>query len=69
MEELYFSAGRSELQMNTTTYNTVIDALAKSNERGSERRAEQLLEHMDHLSTTVDELRHTCHPDKVVSFA
>lgn len=46
MEDRYAS-GRTELRPNTISFNTVIDALAQSNERGVEQRAELLLEQMD----------------------
>jgi hypothetical protein len=63
MEILYFD-GQVELKPNTTSFNTVIDALARSREKGSEQKAEALLEHMDELSTTVEELRNYCQPDE-----
>lgn len=66
MEELYFE-GQTELQPNTISFNTVLDALAQCTERDSARRAEQLLEHMDQLSSRDDRLSETCRPD-VLSF-
>jgi len=47
LEDLYES-GRNELQPDTISYNTVIDALAQCAEPGVEQRAEQLLERMEH---------------------
>jgi hypothetical protein len=67
MESLY-EQGRKEMQPNTTSFNTVIDALARSGERGSEHRAEDLLERMEELSNRHAELKDTCKPNHVVSF-
>jgi hypothetical protein len=66
MESLY-EQGRKEMQPNTTSFNTVIDALARSGERGSEYRAEVLLERMEELSNRHAELKDTCKPNHVVS--
>jgi hypothetical protein len=66
MEDLFIQ-GRHELQPDATSFNTCMDAMAKSHERGSERRAEDLLERMDELSNRYDELRETCKPDQMVS--
>jgi hypothetical protein len=56
-----------ELQPDTTSFNTVLDALAKSSEGDCERRAEELLETMQELSSDDDELGLSCKPDQVVS--
>ena len=67
MEGLY-EQGRKEMQPNTTSFNTVIDALARSGERGSEYRAEDLLERMEELSNRHADLKDSCKPNHVVSF-
>ena len=59
---LYFS-GRTELQPNATSFNTVINTLARSKERKREQKAESLLEWMESLSATHPELRDVCAPD------
>ena len=56
---------RPELQPDRTSFNTVIDTLAKSRESDRERRAEDLLEQMEELSS--GELALDCSPDQVVS--
>jgi hypothetical protein len=58
---------RQELQPDTTSFNTVLDTLAKSSEADYERRAEELLETMQELSTDNDEPGLPCKPDQVVS--
>jgi hypothetical protein len=67
MEDLYFQ-GRKELCPDTRSFNTVIDALARSRDSGSSRRAEALLERMEELATTHKELADVCHPDVMVRF-
>ena len=67
MEGLY-EQGRKEMQPNTTSFNTVIDALARSGERGYEYRAEDLLERMEELSNRHADLKDSCKPNHVVSF-
>jgi len=62
MEDLYLR-GRTELQPDTTSFNTVLNALAHSGRRGSEDEAEALLEYMDELSSREEALRSTCRPD------
>lgn len=57
MEDL--SVDRKELEPDTISFNTVISALSR--QRGSERRAEQLLLRMESLN------RPGCEPD-VLSF-
>lgn len=59
------SRERPELGPDTTSFNTVIDTLAKSKERDREQRAEALLEKMEELSST--DRRLNCQPDQVVS--
>jgi hypothetical protein len=56
-----------ELQPDTTSFNTVLDTLAKSSEGDCERRAEELLETMQKLSSDDEELGPSCKPDQVVS--
>lgn len=53
--------GRSELQPDTVSFNTVLDALAQSGQRGAQRRAEVLLERMEALSK--GEYDFPCEPD------
>ena len=53
--------GRTELQPDTVSFNTVIDALAQSGQRGAQRRAEILLERMEVLSK--GETSFPCEPD------
>jgi hypothetical protein len=60
--------GCSELQPDTTSFNTAMDTLAKSREEDSERRAEALLEKMDSLSSRNDSLSKSCRPDQMVRF-
>jgi hypothetical protein len=67
MEDLYFQ-GRKELCPDTRSFNTVIDALARSRDSGSARRAEALLERMEDLATTHKDLAEVCHPDVMVRF-
>lgn len=66
MIELY-EQGRTEMMPDTTSFNTVVDALSKSREEKTERRAEKLLERMQVLSTKNDSLKLNCSPDQVVS--
>lgn len=66
--ESFYEQGRKEMQPNTTSFNTVIDALARSGEKGSEYRAEDLLERMEELNNRHAELMDTCKPNHVVSF-
>ena len=66
MIDLY-GKGWRELKPETISFNTVIDTLAKSKERDTELRAEALLERMEELSLTSDELKSSCRPDQVVS--
>jgi hypothetical protein len=63
MEDLY-SKGRTELGPDTASYNTVLDAISRSNQPGFERRAESLLEHMDEMCSRDEVLRKTCQPDQ-----
>ena len=65
MIDLY-TEGRIEMQPDTTSFNTVIDALAKSRESKVESRAERLLERMEALSSDGG-LGISCKPDQVVS--
>ena len=57
MEDLCLQHGRLQVQPDTTSFNTVIDALARGRERGRERRAEALLQRMDDLDNTLVKLR------------
>lgn len=56
---------RPELKPGTTSFNTVIDTLAKSKEHGREQRAENLLEQMEELDRIDESI--CCTPDHVVS--
>jgi hypothetical protein len=56
---------RPELKPDTTSFNTVLDTLAKSKERDCEKRAESLLERMQELACNDPSLN--CRPDQVVS--
>ena len=57
MEDLCLQHGRFQVQPDTTSFNTVIDALARGRERGRERRAEALLQRMDDLDNSLVKLR------------
>ena len=57
MEDLCIEHGRYQVQPDTISFNTVMDALARSRERGKERRAEALLQRMDDLDDTIMMLR------------
>lgn len=59
------SEDRAEIRPDTTSFNTVIDTLAKSKENDREQRAEALLEKMQQLSSKNKSL--DCRPDQVVS--
>jgi pentatricopeptide repeat protein len=61
-----FEVGRTELQPDTTSFNTVLDALAKSKEENVEHRAEALLRKMEDLASLNASLSSTCRPDHVV---
>jgi hypothetical protein len=52
--------GRTELQPDTVSFNTVIDALAQSGQHGAQRRAETLLYRMESLA---NDLSFPCEPD------
>ena len=52
--------GRTELQPDTVSFNTVIDALAQSGQRGAPQRAEVLLQRME---TLAKDLSFPCEPD------
>jgi hypothetical protein len=56
---------RPELKPDTTSFNTVLDTLAKSKERDCESRAESLLEEMQELACKDPSF--DCRPDHVVS--
>ena len=58
------SKERPDLGPDTTSFNTVIDTLAKSKEQDREQRAEALLEKMQELSSIDRSLK--CQPDHVV---
>ena len=58
------SKERPDIGPDTTSFNTVIDTLAKSKERDREQRAEALLEKMQELSSNDRSLK--CQPDHVV---
>lgn len=53
--------GRTEMQPDTISFNTVIDTLAQNGKRGAQRRAEILLERMETLSK--GEFLFPCEPD------
>lgn len=53
--------GRTELQPDTVSFNSVFDTLARSGQRGAQRRAEALLERMEDLSK--GETCFPCEPD------
>ena len=61
-----YEAGRTQLQPNTTSFNTVMDALAKSKEEEAEHRAEGWLQKMENLSSMDESLSMICKPDEVV---
>lgn len=52
--------GRAELQPDTVSFNTMIDALSKSGQRGAQRQAEILLGQME---TLANDLSFPCQPD------
>jgi len=56
---------RPELRPDTTSFNTVLDTLAKSLEYDREQRAEALLERMETLSENDPSMN--CRPNEVVS--
>ncbi len=58
------SKERPELRPDTTSFNTIIDTLAKSKESNREQRAELLLEKMQELSSSENGLN--CRPDQMV---
>jgi pentatricopeptide repeat protein len=62
MEDLYRS-GRTELQPNTISFNTVLDCLAQSRSPTAAADAEHLLDYMDQLSKDKKQYRKTCRPD------
>jgi pentatricopeptide repeat protein len=62
MEDLYCS-GRTELQPNTISFNTVLDCLAQSRTPTAAADAEHLLGYMDQLSKDEKLYRNTCRPD------
>ena len=55
------SEGRTELMPDTVSFNTVIDALARSGSHGAPQRAEVLLQRMDDLSK--GDAKFPCEPD------
>lgn len=56
MEELANTTGNEEVRPNSYNYNSVISALANSQEDGSASRAERILERMENLyRTTLDD--------------
>lgn len=63
-----YKTGRHEITPDTTSFNTVIHTLAKSRERDSENRAEGILELMNQLSSSDENLKDICKPDEVVSY-
>ena len=82
MEDLCLVRGRYQVQPDTTSFNIVIASLARSRERGKERRAEALLQRMDDLDDEIMMTRKdkndgndvgpqgvivSCKPDLVVS--
>lgn len=57
MEELANATGNEEVRPNTSNYNSVISALANSQDEGAASRAEKILERMENLyRTTGDDL-------------
>jgi len=62
-----YNGGRSELRPETASFNSVIDALVKSQEPAREKRAEALLEQMDELSLEDEMLSECCRPNQQVS--
>ena len=61
---IYLGKYRPELRPDTTSFNTVLDTLAKSLESDRELRAEALLEKMEVLSEADPTLN--CRPNEVV---
>lgn len=61
---IYLGKDRPELRPDTTSFNTVLDTLAKSLENDREERAEALLEKMEELSESDASLN--CRPNEVV---
>lgn len=62
---IHLGSDRPELRPDTTSFNTVLDTLAKSREKDCEQRAEALLEKMEELSAGSSMF--DCMPNELVS--
>ena len=57
MEELANATGNEEVRPNTSNYNSVISALANSQDKGAASQAKKILKRMEHLyHTTCNDL-------------